>query len=251
MYFCQSFATFELFKVFNRKGGSEMTVCNVVIMKEVIELIRQSDYFVDGELNFDLKLQKTADFLNSFGPEGLKPDEKLSDSEEKRLISRAYQDAKVWEIAETYVNFMVASRNTLSSFADAFYTYVKSGNKPVWAERRNATTHREEFISTLLQYLVNRYDLHINKAFGDRRSAPMVIIEAFRRLGYDDGATAEIYGQIRQRNLNMSSYARSFFSHKADQLAFSRVQIENSSNNSIRLFRSKHIFATPFKKWVA
>ncbi|MGB0795688.1 MAG: hypothetical protein ACPGR4_00980, partial [Paracoccaceae bacterium] len=96
-------------------------------MKEVIELIRQSDYFVDGELNFDLKLQKTADFLNSFGPEGLKPDEKLSDSEEKRLISRAYQDAKVWEIAETYVNFMVASRNTLSSFADAFYTYVKSG----------------------------------------------------------------------------------------------------------------------------
>jgi len=47
-----------LFKVFNRKGGSEMTVCNVVIMKEVIELIRQSDYFVDGELNFDLKLQK-------------------------------------------------------------------------------------------------------------------------------------------------------------------------------------------------
>ena len=72
-----------------------MTVCNVVIMKEVIELIRQSDYFVDGELNFDLKLQKTADFLNSFGPEGLKPDEKLSDSEEKRLISRAYQDAKI------------------------------------------------------------------------------------------------------------------------------------------------------------
>ena len=189
--------------------------------------------------------------MNSFGPEGLKPDEKLSDSEEKRLISRAYQDAKVWEIAETYVNFMVASRNTLSSFADAFYTYVKSGNKPVWAERRNATTHREEFISTLLQYLVNRYDLRINKAFGDRRSAPMVIIEAFRRLGYDYGATAEIYGQIRQRNLNMSSYARSFFSHKADQLAFSRVQIENSSNNSIRLFRSKHIFATPFKKWVA
>jgi len=99
--------------------------------------------------------------------------------------------------------------------------------------------------------LVNRYDLRINKAFGDRRSAPMVIIEAFRRLGYDDGATAEIYGQIRQRNLNMSSYARSFFSHKADQLAFSRVQIESSSNSSIRLFRSKHIFVAPFKKWVA
>ena len=53
---------FCVVKVFNRKGGSEMTVCNVVIMKEVIELIRQSDYFGDGELNFDLKLQKTADF---------------------------------------------------------------------------------------------------------------------------------------------------------------------------------------------
>ncbi len=58
MYFCQSFATFVLFAVLNRKGGSEMTVCNVVIVKEVIELIKQSDYFVDGELNFDLKLQK-------------------------------------------------------------------------------------------------------------------------------------------------------------------------------------------------
>ena len=51
-----------LFKVLNRKGGSEMTVCNVEIIKEVIELIKQSDYFVDGELNFNLKLQKTADF---------------------------------------------------------------------------------------------------------------------------------------------------------------------------------------------
>jgi len=40
-----------------------MTVCNVAIMKEVIELIKQSDYFVDGELNFDLKLQKTARFF--------------------------------------------------------------------------------------------------------------------------------------------------------------------------------------------
>jgi len=189
--------------------------------------------------------------LNSFGPEGLKPGEKLSDSEEKRLISRAYHDAKVWEIAETYVNFMVASRNKLSSVADAFYTYVKSGNQPVWAEHRNATAHREEFISTLLQYLVNRYDLRINKAFGDRRSAPMVIIEAFRRLGYDDGATAEIYGQIRQKNLNRSPYARSFFSHKADQLAFSRVQIEIISNNRRRLFRSKDIFVAPVKKWVA
>ncbi|NCW14395.1 MAG: hypothetical protein EBW38_03960 [Rhodobacteraceae bacterium] len=54
-----------------------------------------------------------------------------------------------------------------------------------------------------MQYLVNRYDLRINKAFGDRRSAPMVIIEAFRRLGYDDGATAEIYGQIRLSKCDM------------------------------------------------
>ena len=62
MYFCQSFSTFVLFKVLSRICGSEMTVCNVVIMKEVIKLIKQSDYFVDGELNFELKLQKIADF---------------------------------------------------------------------------------------------------------------------------------------------------------------------------------------------
>ena len=114
--------------------------------------------------------------MNSFGPEELKLDKKLSDNEEKKLIYREYHDAKFWEIEETYVNFMVASRNKLSSFADAFYTYVKSGNQPVWAKHRDATTHRERFISTLLQYLVNRYDLRINKTFGDRRSAPMVII---------------------------------------------------------------------------
>ena len=194
-------------------------------VEETIELIKLSGHVVADRLVFEPLSDTSFEVFADFASRGISFGEKMSDEDELLLIDHVYLDPHIWPIAKKYVTDMYDRGASLTPDAVNFYGYIASNGEPRWPGQRRRNFYRDDLIVTLIHYLITQYDFRVNLAFGAHRNAPKVIIEAFKRLHFDEPLTVKKISNMWQRNINRSKYAKTYFMHRAARLA---LKLEDS-----------------------
>jgi len=78
------------------------------------------------------------------------------------------------------------------------------GFEKKWPRGKKESFYRDDLLCILIQYLI---------------SAPVIVFEAFQRLGFKDRLSAKDYAKRWDINRKRSSYATDYFKRKARNLA--------------------------------
>ena len=96
---------------------------------------------------------------------------------------------------------------------------VMGGFEKKWPRGKKESFYRDDLLCILIQYLITAHNMKTRAVFGKEQSAPVIVFEAFQRLGFKDRLSAKDYAKRWDINRKRSSYATDYFKRKARNLA--------------------------------
>ena len=192
---------------------------NEKLIQETVQLIRLSGHVIEGQLMFEPWSDRAMHFIDGLAPQGYSLHIKLPEPLEQELIDWAHKDRHIWALARGYVLRMAADRVSVGAAAHEFSLLLMGGFEKKWPRGKKESFYRDDLLCILTQYLITAHNMKTRAVFGKEQSAPVIVFEAFQRLGFKDRLRAKDYAKRWDINRKRSSYATDYFKRKARNLA--------------------------------
>ena len=192
---------------------------NEKLIQETMQLIRLSGHVIEGQLMFEPWSDRAMQFIDGLAPQGYSLHAKLPEPLEQELIDWAHRDRHIWALARGYALRMEAERLLVGPAADEFSLLLTGGFEKKWPRGKKESFYRDDLLCILIQYLITVHNMKTRAVFGKEQSAPVIVFEAFQRLGFKDRLRAKDYAKWWEINRKRSSYATDYFKRKAQNLA--------------------------------
>ena len=192
---------------------------NEKLIQETMQLIRLSGHVIEGQLMFEPWSDRAMHFIDGLAPQGYSLHAKLPEPLEQELIDWAHKDRHIWALARGYVLRMEAERLLVGPAADEFSLLLTGGFEKKWPRGKKESFYRDDLLCILIQYLITVHNMKTRAVFGKDQSAPVIVFEAFQRLGFKDRLSAKDYTKRWETNRKRSNYATDYFKRKARNLA--------------------------------
>jgi hypothetical protein len=192
---------------------------NEKLIQETMQLIRLSGHVIEGQLMFEPWSDRAMQFIDGLAPQGYSLHAKLPEPLEQELIDWAHKDRHIWALARGYALRMEAERLLVGPAADEFSLLLTGGFEKKWPRGKKESFYRDDLLCILIQYLITVHNMKTRAVFGKEQSAPVIVFEAFQRLGFKDRLRAKDYAKRWEINRKRSSYATDYFKRKARNLA--------------------------------
>jgi hypothetical protein len=192
---------------------------NEKLIQETMQLIRLSGHVIEGQLMFEPWSDRAMHFIDGLAPQGYSLHAKLPEPLEQELIDWAHKDRHIWALARGYVLRMEAERLLVGPAAHEFSLLLTGGFEKKWPRGKKESFYRDDLLCILIQYLITVHNMKTRAVFGKEQSAPVIVFEAFQRLGFKDRLRAKDYAKRWEINRKRSSYATDYFKRKAQNLA--------------------------------
>ena len=192
---------------------------NEKLIQETMQLIRLSGHVIEGQLMFEPWSDRAMQFIDGLAPQGYSLHAKLPEPLEQELIDWAHKDRHIWALARGYVLRMEAERLLVGPAAHEFSLLLTGGFEKKWPRGKKESFYRDDLLCILIQYLITVHNMKTRAVFGKEQSAPVIVFEAFQRLGFKDRLRAKDYAKRWEINRKRSSYATDYFKRKARNLA--------------------------------
>ena len=192
---------------------------NEKLIQETMQLIRLSGHVIEGQLMFEPWSDRAMHFIDGLAPQGYSLHAKLPEPLEQELIDWAHKDRHIWALARGYVLRMEAERLLVGPAADEFSLLLTGGFEKKWPRGKKENFYRDDLLCILIQYLITVHNMKTRAVFGKDQSAPVIVFEAFQRLGFKDRLSAKDYAKRWEINRKRSNYATDYFKRKARNLA--------------------------------
>lgn len=192
---------------------------NEKLIQETMQLIRLSGHVIEGQLMFEPWSDRAMHFIDGLAPQGYSLHAKLPEPLEQELIDWAHKDRHIWALARGYVLRMEAERLLVGPAADEFSLLLTGGFEKKWPRGKKESFYRDDLLCILIQYLITVHNMKTRAVFGKDQSAPVIVFEAFQRLGFKDRLSAKDYAKRWEINRKRSNYATDYFKRKARNLA--------------------------------
>ena len=192
---------------------------NEKLIQETMQLIRLSGHVIEGQLMFEPWSDRAMHFIDGLAPQGYSLHAKLPEPLEQELIDWAHKDRHIWALARGYVLRMEAERLLVGPAADEFSLLLTGGFEKKWPRGKKESFYRDDLLCILIQYLITVHNMKTRAVFGKDQSAPVIVFEAFQRLGFKDRLSAKDYAKRWEINRKRSNYATDYFKRKAQNLA--------------------------------
>ena len=192
---------------------------NEKLIQETVQLIRLSGHVIEGQLMFEPWSDRAMHFIDGLAPQGYSLHIKLPEPLEQELIDWAHKDRHIWALARGYVLRMAADRVSVGAAAHEFSLLLMGGFEKKWPRGKKESFYRDDLLCILIQYLITAHNMKTRAVFGKEQSAPVIVFEAFQRLGFKDRLSAKDYAKRWDINRKRSSYAPDYFKRKARNLA--------------------------------
>ena len=192
---------------------------NEKLIQETMQLIRLSGHVIEGQLMFEPWSDRAMHFIDGLAPQGYSLHAKLPEPLEQELIDWAHKDRHIWALARGYVLRMEAERLLVGPAADEFSLLLTGGFEKKWPRGKKENFYRDDLLCILIQYLITVHNMKTRAVFGKEQSAPVIVFEAFQRLGFKDRLSAKDYAKRWEINCKRSNYATDYFKRKARNLA--------------------------------
>ena len=192
---------------------------NEKLIQETMQLIRLSGHVIEGQLMFEPWSDRAMHFIDGLAPQGYSLHAKLPEPLEQELIDWAHKDRHIWALARGYVLRMEAERLLVGPAADEFSLLLTGGFEKKWPRGKKESFYRDDLLCILIQYLITVHNMKTRAVFGKDQSAPVIVFEAFQRLGFKDRLSAKDYAKRGESNRKRSNYATDYFKRKARNLA--------------------------------
>ncbi|MGB1360229.1 MAG: hypothetical protein ACPG6H_12625, partial [Paracoccaceae bacterium] len=188
---------------------------NEKLIQETMQLIRLSGHVIEGQLMFEPWSDRAMQFIDGLAPQGYSLHAKLPEPLEQELIDWAHKDRHIWALARGYALRMEAERLLVGPAADEFSLLLTGGFEKKWPRGKKESFYRDDLLCILIQYLITVHNMKTRAVFGKEQSAPVIVFEAFQRLGFKDRLRAKDYAKRWEINRKRSSYATDYFKRKA------------------------------------
>ena len=168
---------------------------NEKLIQETVQLIRLSGHVIEGQLMFEPWSDRAMHFIDGLAPQGYSLHIKLPEPLEQELIDWAHKDRHIWALARGYVLRMAADRVSVGAAAHEFSLLLMGGFEKKWPRGKKESFYRDDLLCILIQYLLTAHHMKTRAVFGKEQSAPVIVFEAFQRLGFKDRLSAKDYAK--------------------------------------------------------